>query len=142
MGFLVNPFRKETVDSFTGVLVPIESATRHPTVLAKYALLEKTRSADAQTASSSTSEKQTSKDDARLGTTEESGVLHYGSSGCSPYSLEGLRMEVHEDVAAGAHSTTYDCEWERCSTDFNLFSLRFLSTSLMAFYPGNRDAMT
>ena len=96
---ITNPLHKESVDDFQGVLVPLANAARHPTVAAKYE-----RRHSSETAAHSDSTKKDKSSD------NEDGVLNTNSAGYSPYTIEGLRAEVNEDVAASGHDSAYDCK--------------------------------
>jgi hypothetical protein len=106
MGFmgLTSPFKKDSVDNYEGVLVPLANAARHPTVVAEYA---RRRSA-ANDSSDGNSDDPLKKDGAKPG--EENGVMRMTSEGYSPYTVEGLRAEIHEDVATSGRDSAYDCE--------------------------------
>ena len=107
MGFmgLTSPFKKDSVDSYQGVLVPLANAARHPTVVAEYA---RRRSA-ANDSSDGNSDDPLKKDAAKPG--KENGVMRTSSEGYSPYTVEGLSAEIHEDVTASGHDSAYDCEF-------------------------------
>jgi len=96
-------FEKDSVDQYPGVLVPLGQASRHPTVAAEYA---RRRSAEGRSEDGSPVEKKAegkgSEGDG------EDGVLRTSSAGYDPYTIEGLRAEVHEDASSGGHDTAYD----------------------------------
>ncbi|TAQ90923.1 hypothetical protein B7494_g819 [Chlorociboria aeruginascens] len=98
-GGLRSLFHKTSVDDYTGVLVPLSQASRHPTVAAEYA---RRQSADSDRGSGNTN-----KGKRRVEEGEET-VLRTGSAGYSPYTIEGLKAEVNEDLAASGHDTAYD----------------------------------
>lgn len=79
MSFFVNPFRKHDVADFPDVLVPLQEAPRHPSVVRAY---------DEDAAEKS--------EGGRPG-------LEYG-----PYTIEGLKAEIDQDIAASGHNTIYD----------------------------------
>lgn len=99
-------FEKESVDKYPGVLVPLAQASRHPTVAAEYA---RRRSADGRNPDGSPSS--TEKKVEKTGSDGEDGVLRTSSTEYSPYTIEGLRAEVHEDASSGGHDTAYDCKF-------------------------------
>jgi len=107
MGFmgLTSPFKKDSVDSYQGVLVPLANAARHPTVVAEYAR----RQSAANDSSDGNSDDPLKKDAAKP--VEENGAMRMSSEGYSPYTVEGLRAEIHEDVTASGHDSAYDCEF-------------------------------
>ena len=104
MGFMgfTNPFHKESVDDYQGVLVPLANAVRHPTVAAEYARRRSLEGSDGSPHSNDTKKDKTSDN--------EDGVMRTTSAGYNPYTVEGLRAEVDEDVAASGHDTAYDCK--------------------------------
>jgi hypothetical protein len=106
MGFmgLINPFQKDSVDNYEGVLVPLANASRDPIVVAEYA---RRRSA-ADDSSARNSDDSIKKRGGKLG--EEDGVMQRSSAEYNPYTIEGLRAEVHEDVAESGYDTAYDCK--------------------------------
>ena len=88
MPFFVNPFKKHDVSEFEGVLIPLEDAQRHPSVVAAH--------------------------DEKLGTVngvpkdEKGAEAGEDLSAYSAYTIEGLRAEIDSDVAASGHDTSYD----------------------------------
>jgi hypothetical protein len=104
MSFLakLNPFHKENIADYKNVLVPLANAQRHSTVTAEY---DRRRSQDGRTSSgdAGSTKKKESED--------ESGVLSSRSAAYSPFTVEGLRAEVYEDVGASGHDTAYDREF-------------------------------
>jgi hypothetical protein len=108
MGFLglKKPFQKASVDNYQGVLVPLAQAQRHPTVAAEYA---RRRSAEGRS-SDEVAVDPAKKDKTTTGADDsENGVMRTTSAGYSPYTIEGLRAEVTEEVGAGGHDIAYDC---------------------------------
>ena len=105
MGFMgfTKPFQKDSVDNYEGVLVSLANASRHPTVVAEYA---RRRSAEGDSSEGTSDDSIKKAKD--LG--EEDGVMRTSNAEYSPYTIEGLRAEVHEDVAASGHDSAYDCE--------------------------------
>jgi hypothetical protein len=108
MGFMGLPKfgHKDSVNDFTDVLVPMTDAKRHPDVIAEYQRRVSKEGArpDAADVTGANDEKK----DGRLSDTE--GGLPRTSSGTySPYTVEGLKAEIHEDVSASEHNTAYDC---------------------------------
>jgi len=101
---ITNPLHKESVDDYQGVLVPLENAARHPTVAAEYA---RRRSLEAVGSDGAAHSDETKKDKS---SDNEDGVMRTSSAGYSPYTIEGLRAEVNEDVAASGHDSAYDCK--------------------------------
>lgn len=88
MGFFVNPFRKHDVREFPDVLVPLRDAPRHPLVMQKYEEKGRTGTGSPE------------KDPERYPTRS--------SDEYSPFTIENLKAEIEEDVAASGHNTTYD----------------------------------
>lgn len=78
------------------MLVSLADASRHPTVAAEYA---RRRSLEAANSDGARDEKK-SRD------VEGGGA----GEGFSPYTVEGLRAEVNEDVATSGHDSAYDCK--------------------------------
>lgn len=114
MGFLGlrKPFQKETVDLYPGVLVPLANANRHPSVAAEYA---RRHSNDARAQRSSTdgvpnADKDKENNVARKPSDDGEATLRTSSVGYSPYTIEGLRAEVSEEIGAGEKAnSSYDC---------------------------------
>jgi len=118
MGFLglKKPFQKESIDNYQGVLVPLAQAQRHPTVAAEYARRRSAEGGSSDEVADDSAKKAkitTGADDG------ENGVIRTTSAGYSPYTIEGLRAEVTEEVGAGGYDNAYDCT---C----NLFTRGFL----------------
>ncbi|KAI9682203.1 MAG: hypothetical protein M1817_000257 [Caeruleum heppii] len=86
MPIFVNPFKKHDVNEYPGVLVPLQSAPRHPSIVEKH---------DANL-----------KDGAAPGSDGELGTR--SSSDYSPFTIEGLRAEIDEDLAASGINSAYD----------------------------------
>lgn len=107
MGFLAikEMFHKDSVNDYQDVLVPLDQAQRHPSVEAEYA---RRRSADGKNGESD-GEKKVRPLNASENSGEE-GVMRTSSTNYSPHTVEGLRAEVMEDVAASGHDTAYDCK--------------------------------
>lgn len=103
MGFLgfQKPFRKESVNNYTDVLEPLANAHRHSTVTAEF---DRRRSQEGRNSSGDAAEVK------KKESSEERGVLSTRSSTYSPYTIEGLRAEINEDVGASGHDSAYDCE--------------------------------
>lgn len=118
----VTLFEKDSVDNFDGVLVPLAQATRHPSVAAEYA---RRRSAEGggspENGSARGAEIKGDEKTGRGGSDAdgEDGVLRTESDEYSPYTIEGLRAEVMEDLSAGGHDTAYDCECLVCLVGFD-----------------------
>ena len=110
MGFqaIKSLFHKDSVNDYHNVLVPLEKARRHPTVEAEYA---RRRSAEGHDKNADLDD---SKNEAGPVNASESsgeeGVMRTSSANYSPYTIEGLRAEVMEDVTASGHDSAYDCE--------------------------------
>lgn len=116
MGFmgLQKPGQKESVNDYSNVLVPLATAKRHETVIAEY---ERRRSAEGlrDLSLESPGEKPQEKDGIDGIDGNEKGVLSTGSKVYSPYTIEGLKAEVFEDVKVTGCDSAYDCEfvgWE------------------------------
>jgi hypothetical protein len=109
MGFmgLTRFGHKDSVDDFTGVHVPLANAKRHPDVIAEYQRRNSKEGVrpDATIVTES-------KDEMKDGplTDSEGGIPRTSSGVYSPYTIEGLRAEIHEDVAASGHNSAYDCK--------------------------------
>jgi hypothetical protein len=94
---------KDSVNDFTDVLVPIANAKRHPNVIAEY-------------------QRRNSKEGARPDATvvidpkdestgdSEGGLPRTTSSVYSPYTIEGIKAEINDDLGATAVDTAYDCK--------------------------------
>jgi hypothetical protein len=95
---ITDPFHKPSVNDFEGVLVPLEQAVRLHETAAEYAR----RQSHERVSDSPSSEKKDKSADT------ESGVMRTNSAGYSPYTIEGLRAEINEDVAASGHDSAYD----------------------------------
>ncbi|KAK2625779.1 hypothetical protein QTJ16_005091 [Diplocarpon rosae] len=95
-------FEKDSVEDYQNVLVPLAQATRHHTVVVEYA---RRRSAEGRNPNAANGEKIEGKDSGGYG---EDGVLRTSDAEYSPYTIEGLRAEVSEDLATGGHATAYD----------------------------------
>jgi hypothetical protein len=110
MGFLAikELFHEDSVNDYQDVLVSLEKAQRHPTVEAEYA---HRRSAEcpATTGDLNGGKKETGLINGSENSGEE-GVMRATSANYSPYTIEGLRAEVMEDVAASGHDSAYDCK--------------------------------
>ena len=115
MGFFAGiprPFQKESLDNYQGVLVPLAQAKRHETVEAEYA---RRFSHDGRPVSPTPSKKNDSPDGGRApdGKVDEEGArAPAGGIWDGAYTVEMLREEVTNDVAASGHDTAYDCECE------------------------------
>ncbi|KAE8441502.1 hypothetical protein EG329_004890 [Mollisiaceae sp. DMI_Dod_QoI] len=109
MGFLAikSPFHKDSIDDYQGVLVPLAQASRHPTVAAEYA---RRRSSEGLSDNNTSSSAKSAEDSSipKEGDAGEDGIMRTSSAGYNPYTLEGLRAEVNEDVAASGHDSSYD----------------------------------
>ena len=100
-------FHKDSVNDYQNVLVPLEKAQRHSTVEAEYA---RRRSAEGVGSNGGVEGK---KEDGLPNSSEssgEEGTLHTSGATYSPYSIDGLRAEVMEDVAGSGYNSAYDCE--------------------------------
>ena len=108
MGFLglKKPFQKESVDNYQGVLVPLATAQRHPTVAAEYARRQSAEGPSSDEVADGPAKKEKTTTSAN---DSENGVMRTTSAGYSPYTIEGLRAEVTEEVGAGGYDSAYDC---------------------------------
>jgi hypothetical protein len=97
-------FHKDSVKDYQDVLVPLANAQRHPTVEAEYA---RRRSAEGH---GSTGDFNGAKKEVRNESSGEEGVMRTTSHKYSPYTIEGLRAEVVEDLASSGHDSSYDCK--------------------------------
>jgi hypothetical protein len=106
MGILAikNLFHKDSVKDYQDVLVPLANAPRHPTVEAEYA---RRRSAEAH---GSVGGVNGAKKGARNENSGEEGVIRTTGHNYSPYTIEGLRAEVVEDLASNGRDSSYDCK--------------------------------
>jgi hypothetical protein len=106
MGFMMikGLFRKDSVNDYQDVLVPLANAQRHPTAEAEHASRRPAEGHDGNTASYD------KKEDGPLNFSESSGkgVMRTSSANYSPYTIEGLRAECMEDVTASGHDSSYD----------------------------------
>ncbi|KAI9789900.1 MAG: hypothetical protein M1816_005669 [Peltula sp. TS41687] len=88
MRFFVNPFKKHDVKDFPGVLVSLQDAPRHVSAVRSY----DEKAGDSPTSMGPDAEK------GRSPSRDES----------SPYTVEGLKLEIEEALATAAHDTIYD----------------------------------
>jgi hypothetical protein len=101
MKFLgANFFEKDKLDS--NVLVPLSQAQRHKTVEAEY----QRRQSEEQMRQAGLGEGKDKKD----GSDTEKQARPLSSSLHSPYTIEGLRAEVMEDMRNSGHDSVYDSE--------------------------------
>lgn len=101
MKFLgANFFEKDKLDS--NVLVPLSQAQRHKTVEAEY----QRRQSEEQMRQAGLGEGKDKKD----GSDTEKRARPLSSSLHSPYTIEGLRAEVMEDMRTSGHDSVYDSE--------------------------------
>lgn len=94
------PFQKESVENYTGVLVPISQAKRHPSVISKAASYGWRPSEDGSRKGSLSG-----KTDVGDG---ETGVLRTTSGTYDPYTIDGIRAEIDSEAESGGHDTIYD----------------------------------
>lgn len=101
------PFRKESVDNYQGVLVPLAQAKRHQTVEAEYA-----RRFSSEGVGNSISPPGEKKDgEGKLVVDDEEGNAPARARVWDgSYTVEMLRDEVNADIAASGHDSSYDCE--------------------------------
>ena len=85
MPFMMNPFAKHDVSDFPGVLVPLDQAHRHVSVVDK---------------------KDNKLDPADGAATETAGPQAGGEY--SAFTIESLRAEIDDDLAASGVNSTYD----------------------------------
>lgn len=119
MGFfgLQKPFKKDSVNDYQGVLVPLSQAARHPTVAAEYARKKSAEGARNSTEHVGKNDESEGKD---VGTGRaEEGVIRTTGDAYSPYTIEGLKAEVFKDITASGHDSTYDCKPPLVSTYFS-----------------------
>lgn len=90
MPYFLNPFAKHDVSEFPGVLVPLQDARRHSVVTDKY-----DEKAD-----------KVAKLDSPGDAEREGGIS--GNTAYTPYTLEGLRAEIDEDLQSGGVNSAYD----------------------------------
>lgn len=109
------PFRKESVNNYQGVLVPLAQAKRHESVEAEYAR----RFSGEGAGISPPSEK---KDGEEKAVDEEGNAPTRARVWDGSYTVEMLRDEVNADVSASGHDSSYDCE--------SLFSLSLPAAEL------------
>jgi hypothetical protein len=94
-------FEKEELDQ--SVLVPLSQAKRHKVVEAEYAR----RHSEEQKHQGALGDGKDTKD----GSESEEGVMRMSSLEYSPYTIEGLRAEVMEDMKTNGYDTAYDSEF-------------------------------
>jgi hypothetical protein len=101
------PFRKETVENYQGVQVPLSRAKRHETVAAEYA---RRYSLEGRASSPSGSKKD---EDAQTDKVidEDTGAPTRPRVWDGVYTVETLREEVNADVAASGQDSSYDREY-------------------------------
>lgn len=104
---VTRPFAKESVDKYPGVLVPLAQAKRHETVEAEYA---RRYSSEGQRPGS-LSKKEDSADEKGADAQGNLETGHTRPVWNGQYTIEGLRAEINEDVAASGHDSSYDCEF-------------------------------
>ncbi|KAI9835461.1 MAG: hypothetical protein M1819_002379 [Sarea resinae] len=92
MAFVMNPFKKHDVSEFPGVWIPLSDQHRHHSVTAETEInLKDTSEVEKKATSNSDHE------------SDPVAPLDY-----SPLTIEALRAEIDEDVAASGHDTAYD----------------------------------
>jgi hypothetical protein len=84
----INPFAKHDVSEYPGVLIPMAQARRHSSIVSE----KSTKSAEAG---------EPAADDA-------SSSSSTGGQAPMPLTIESLRAEIEDDLAAGGHDTAYD----------------------------------
>ncbi|KAI9719305.1 MAG: hypothetical protein M1812_003635 [Candelaria pacifica] len=89
MVFFMNPFAKHDVSDFPGVLIPLQQADRHASVVTAF------------------DEKMKLEGGADSPTVDSEGKPGLDAN-YSPTTLEGLRVEIDEDIGASGHDTAYD----------------------------------
>jgi hypothetical protein len=102
-------FRKDSLKDCQDVLIPLANAPRHPTVEAEYACRRSGEGHNSNTAKYDTMKKEDGTPNSSQSSGEE-GVMRTSSTNYSSYTIEGLRAEVMEDVAASGHDSAYDCK--------------------------------
>ena len=134
MGFLAirSLLHKDSVNDYHDVLVPLEKAQRHPTVEVEYA---RRRSAEAHDNNGDLDGAKKEAGPLNAGESSgEEGVMGTSSANYSPYTIEGLRSEVMEDVAASGHDSTYDCklflEPERPEADSRIVKSKVINKAI------------
>jgi hypothetical protein len=110
MGFLAinSLFHKDSVSDYNNVLVPLEKAQRHSSVEVEYA-----RRRSAKGNGSTKDDSGQKKEAGALNGSEscgEDGVMRITSADYKPYTIEGLRAEVMEDVATSGYNSAYNCK--------------------------------
>lgn len=99
MKFLgTNFFEKDKLDP--NFLVPLSQSKRHKVVEAEY----QRRQSEEQKRLAGLGDDKTKTD----GSESEEGVRRMSSAGYSPYTIEGLRSEVLEDMRNSGHDAAYD----------------------------------
>lgn len=91
MPFFVNPFKKHDAKDFPGVLVSLQDAPRHPSIVRGY-------------------EGKAGGTDSSMDLDAEKGRSTMEEE-YSPYTIESLKLEIEGDLAAAAHDTVYDRMW-------------------------------
>ncbi|TVY31156.1 putative MFS-type transporter protein [Lachnellula hyalina] len=106
---LTNPFHKTSVDDYKGVVVPLSQAIRHPTVAAEYA---RRNSGRPSLSDGSSHVDDAKKDNDRASKDNDDGVMTSNSLGYSPYTIEGLRAEISDDMALVTSAEGGDSQYQ------------------------------
>lgn len=109
---LTAPGHKDSINDHN-VLVTLANAQRHPDIVADY---ERRRSLEARDGHLDGA---ASKKEGDL-TPDAEGGMRTSSSSYDPYTIEGLKAEISEDIAASGHDTAYDCKIHNGNTLFHL----------------------
>lgn len=99
---LTPPGHKDSINDHN-VLVTLANAQRHPNVVAEF---ERRRSLEAREGHLDGS---ASKKEGDV-TPDTEGGMRTSSSSYDPYTIEGLKAEINDDIAASGHDTAYDCK--------------------------------
>lgn len=98
MNFFVNPFAKESIDNFPGVLVSLQEPVQQKEQSIEGKELKSSGSGDRESSS------------------DQHGVVLDTSAGYTAYTLESLRAEIMSDSEGAGIQSSYDCKF------YDLFS--------------------
>lgn len=109
------------MDNYPGVLVPLAHAKRHPTVEAEYAR-RYSQEGEAAASEASDSKKRASEDGKEAENVADVEASRVRGVWDGTYTIEGLREEINEDVAASGHDSAYDCKFCSFSPKYGRWS--------------------
>lgn len=93
-GGILNPFKKYSPSDFDEVVIPLDQAQRHPSIVA-----ENRRRASLASANTAVADKN--------GTAEKKGIEKSGSNG-ELLTVAQLKDEIEADIASSGHDSAYD----------------------------------